>query len=207
MAAEVLKRDCYIDNIFMGVKSIEEGQKLVKELIDMLATAKLELKQWASNNLQILKDIPKTDLDQNFYIDKDYQVKTLGTFWKAMSDSFVYFVNELSVPKMLTKRIILSKIAKIFDPLGLLGPIILYAKLIMQDIWEVKIGWDEEVPEKIKGVWSEFVNELELLKNVSFSRKVTGFDGKIITLHGFSDACLRGYGACIDIASVDKSGK
>ena len=79
-AAKVIIKDCYMDNIITGVKSIKEGQNLVQELIQILSTAKLELRQWASNDLQILKGIPASDLDQNFYIDQDHKVKTLGMF-------------------------------------------------------------------------------------------------------------------------------
>ena len=206
-AAKVLKNDCYIDNIITGVNSIEEGQKLVSELVEILATAKLQLRQWACNDVRILKDIPAQDFDKNFYLDKDHKVKTLGAFWQALKDCFVYFTNNFSSSDKLTKRVILSIIAKIFDPLGLLGPIILFAKLIMQDIWIAQICWDEEVPIKILIVWTKFMNQLQLLENFSLYRQVICFNGKIIAIHCFSDACERSYGACIYVVSVDNYGQ
>jgi len=39
----------------------------------------------------------------------------------------------------------LSRIASIFDSLGLLGPVTLVAKTVMQDIWGLKLDWDESI--------------------------------------------------------------
>ena len=49
-----------------------------------------------------------------------------------------------------TKRQLLSHVAQLFDPIGLMGPIITYAKIILQTLWSAKLGWDEEVPAEIK---------------------------------------------------------
>ena len=50
-----------------------------------------------------------------------------------------------------TKRQLLSKITTIYDPLGLIGPVITTAKLLMQLVWTVtiddkKLNWDETLP-------------------------------------------------------------
>ena len=46
-----------------------------------------------------------------------------------------------------TIRTILSSIVQLFDPLGLLGQIIIEVKLIMQELWKLHIDWDESVPQ------------------------------------------------------------
>jgi len=47
------------------------------------------------------------------------------------------------------KTRVLSEVAKLFDFLGLLGRIIVIAKLILQDLWQLAIQWDESVPQDI----------------------------------------------------------
>ncbi|GFS71191.1 uncharacterized protein TNCV_5049751 [Trichonephila clavipes] len=51
-------------------------------------------------------------------------------------------------PTSFTKRMVLSTIARIFDPLGLLGPIITWAKIFMQRLWLLELGWSDELPFK-----------------------------------------------------------
>ncbi|XP_044010282.1 uncharacterized protein LOC122853938 [Aphidius gifuensis] len=91
-----------------------------------------------------------------YHRDVEYKactLKTLGISWQIKDDNITYNVNSIKTDKKLTKRHILSEIAKIFDPLGLLGPIILHAKVIMQKIWKEKLHWDESVPPEIHRLW------------------------------------------------------
>lgn len=90
------------------------------------------------------------------------------------------------------KRKILSEIAKIFDPLGLLGPIVLFAKKLMQNIWQSGIQWDEPVPSTIYYAWNNFCMSLNSIKVIKIERKVIGEDVQEIELHGLSDASQAG---------------
>ena len=90
------------------------------------------VQQWASNNTDVLKCVNDKSLDNDFKLHKDYITWTLGIYWKTKEDSFVYFIKNPDTNKIITKIVILSEISKLFDPLGILGPIILFAKLIMQ---------------------------------------------------------------------------
>ena len=65
-AARVLKKDLYVDNILTGVRTINEGQNMCNELTGICKTAKLNLRQWASNNVSILRDIPREYYDKKF---------------------------------------------------------------------------------------------------------------------------------------------
>ncbi|GFX53411.1 uncharacterized protein TNCV_2946501 [Trichonephila clavipes] len=57
---------------------------------------------------------------------------------------------EQQSPTSFTKRMVLSTIARIFDPLGLLGPIITWAKIFTQRLWLLELGWSDELPFKEK---------------------------------------------------------
>lgn len=48
-----------------------------------------------------------------------------------------------------TRRGILSTIGGMYDPLGLVGPVILQTRIILQQLAQLKLGWDDE----IRGNW------------------------------------------------------
>lgn len=77
----------------------------------------------------------------------------------------------------------------------------------MQRLWEEKLEWDESVPQNISSIWLEFCNQLSLINNVSFNRKIICDNPISIQLHGFCDASEHGYGACIYFRTVDSNGK
>jgi len=79
----------------------------------------------------------------------------------------------------ITKREILSKIACLFDPLELIGPAIVCAKLILQRLWLLKVQWDEPFPTSIQDEWKEYRTSLMSLNELVVPRKIKG-DGNII---------------------------
>jgi len=87
-------------------------------------------------------------------------------------DKIYYSTHPIKVAERLTKRNILSEIVKIFDPLGLLGPIILYAKKLMQNVWRCGLHWDESVPQNIHTEWSEFVRQWVSIDRIPFDRRI-----------------------------------
>lgn len=89
--------------------------------------------------------------------------------------------------------------------MGLLGPVVLYAKLLMQDLWRSGTHWDESVTQNIYTAWLEFTQQLESMNQVAFDRKILITECCDMQLHGFCDASNSGYGACIYIRSVGKS--
>ena len=66
----------------------------------------------------------------------------------------------------------MSSISQLFDPLGLINPIITKAKLIMQKLWSLKIDWDEPIPGSIHRMWGSFVREVSNFDKICFQRSV-----------------------------------
>jgi len=130
-------------------------------------------------------------------LDTDRSLKTLGLTWSVHDDQIRYATHPVRIAEKLTKRNILSEIAKIFDPLGLLGPIVLYAKRLMQNVWRSGVHWDESVPQNIYTEWLEFARQLEVIEQITFDRRLLIEDCQDIQIHGFCDASSTGYGACL----------
>ncbi|XP_076679540.1 uncharacterized protein LOC143374874 [Andrena cerasifolii] len=89
------------------VTELDQVQKLKRELIQILDQAGFSLRNWASNDSCALG---------------------------ASSDELHYAVRR-DLSARISKRVILSEIAQIFDPLGLIGPVVTKAKLVMQQLW------------------------------------------------------------------------
>ena len=92
--------------------------------------------------------------------------------------------------------------SQIFDPFGLISPFILRAKLIIQNLWELKLGWDEDLPQNICTLWQEFRNEIKFIENLKIPRYIS-INSFSIELHAFCDASERAYGFCIYVRLID----
>ncbi|XP_046145860.1 uncharacterized protein LOC123989203 [Osmia bicornis bicornis] len=206
-ASQILKRDLYVDNLLTGVNSLEEILIIRDEIIELLKQGGFNMRQWASNHHHALDNISEIILDLDHAIEENPVLRTLGVVWNSQLDKFVYTVNSIDLSVKITKRSILANIAKIFDPLGLLGPIILSAKIIMQDCWRVKIDWDETVPQEVHSRWSRYAGHLYLIRDLNVDRRFLTENPIGIEVHGFCDASKRGYAACIYIRSNDVSGR
>ncbi|XP_043258558.1 uncharacterized protein LOC122400888 [Colletes gigas] len=204
IASLVIKRDMYVDDLLTGANTIEEANELQTQILGMLQRGGLNIRQWASNEPRLLTGLGEDQIHPKILGDSSV-MKTLGITWDARNDSISYFVESPTAIKP-TKRSILSTIAKIFDPLGLLGPVVITAKIIMQRLWQLNIDWDESLPASIHTEWTTFFNQLQHLNNVSFVRNVVQRNSRQVELHGFCDASERAYGACIYVRSIDNNG-
>ena len=197
-ASEVLSRDIYVDDICSGGESIDQAFELKRQLIALLNKGQFKLSKWASNNSELLTDVPESDtINQPVpMISKDDPtLKILGLQWNPKSDSFMY---NLEIPsKLNTKRAILSNIAKIYDPLGFLAPVVLQMKIYMQELWKLGIDWDESVPQRLEDQWKSIVEQLPMLSHLSIPRYVCFNKPYNYQIVGFSDASEKAYCAAL----------
>ena len=98
----------------------------------------------------------------------------------------------------VTKRVILSFIARLFDPLGLLTPYIMTVKRLFQETWRLGLDWDDDVPENVRVRFLRWLDGLSHVKGLSVPRSycVEGWhDVHVVEVHAFGDASEAGYGA------------
>src|SRR5665811_2258443 len=103
--------------------------------------------------------------------------RVLGLLWDPVEDNFKFYTNFHKVPKEIasgemrpTKRQTLKLVMSVFDPLGFLAPLIIKAKILLQEIWRSKIGWDDEIPEHLYQKWKMWILELQGIKESRISR-------------------------------------
>ncbi|GFW54190.1 uncharacterized protein TNCV_4372641 [Trichonephila clavipes] len=83
------------------------------------------------------------------------ETKILGVSRDPVKDTFSFKVDV--IPRdSYTKRSILSTIARLFDPLGLVGPVV-STKMFMQKLWRLSIDWKDPLPNKVYSEWHQLL--------------------------------------------------
>ncbi|XP_014214634.1 uncharacterized protein LOC106643863 [Copidosoma floridanum] len=206
-ASKILLRDLYVDDLITGADTLGEIIQIRDEVIELLSRGGFTIRQWASNHEAALNNIDKKFFDLDCLIKENPVQKTLGIIWNSQHDKLQYKVQVIDPKDTCTKRKLISEISKIFDPLGLVGPVSLYARVLIQDCWKSKITWDESLPQEIHTRWATVAEQLHLLEKLSIDRHILIHNFARIEIHGFCDASIRGYGACIYFRSIDVKGK
>lgn len=195
-ASSILLRQVYVDDAFAGGDTVESAIERRNQLIKLLASACLPLGRWAANTPQLLKDLDAVEPSE-IGVRLDDVISTLGLKWHPRSDHLLFKVEPIVRKDKITKRSILSEVAKLFDPLGWLAPTLVAAKIPLQDLWIAGSDWNQPVPSDILVRWNKFQDDLPGLANVRVARWLGGSEKDQWQLHGFADASTRAYAAAI----------
>lgn len=189
MGASQVEKCFYVDDFISGEDSVRALEEVKSEVTSLLQKGCFEMAKWRTNGA--------TNAEIEF---KDEEAKAvLGLFWNTKTDQFFYkakgegFAN----PEQWTKRKLLSRIGRLYDPLGFLGPVIIRGKLFIQQLWINKADWDEALPPPLEEKWKEYNNELTELTQIRVDRWFKTQKTSEIQLHGFCDASELAYGAVI----------
>lgn len=198
--SDIIASDFYVDDLLTGNDNAADLIVIKGNIIKILSDYGFEIAKLTSNDPTVISDTQITE----YKITDDSSVKTLGISWIPSNDYFEYKVSCEKIQRV-TKRFILSFIAKIFDPLGLLGPIVIRVKILIQKLWEQKINWDDSLPLELHNQWTDFHSQLLNVKPIKIPRHVLSKNTKTIEIHGFADASERAYGCCIYLKSSNGS--
>jgi hypothetical protein len=191
-AAEVSMRDFYVDDLLTSTDTIEQAEALKKDLIKLLKQGSFELAKWQSNYapLSELNDPVKS-------VQLSEHVSVLGLRWDFKQDEFHFKLTPSLSPKAVTKRYITSEAAKIFDPHGWVSPVIIRAKLIIQELWRAGDDWDKPVEEKIRQEWAQLYEELPAIEQIRIPRWLQTTSNRETQVHMFADASSKAYGVVV----------
>lgn len=201
IASKCVKTDMYVDDLLSGAESTSEAIELRHQFSDLFNAGHLSLRKWASNDESVLADIPAEyrALQTPFELHKNDDIKTLGIWWNPKTDKlhFRIDISTLSSAAIITKRKLLSDGSKIFDPCGILSPVTIKAKILMQEAWKQGIDWDNNLSPEIQAQWNEYRSELHLLEKVEVKRWLSTTKESKLSLHGFCDSSSKAYCAVI----------
>ncbi|XP_058840761.1 uncharacterized protein LOC131696228 [Topomyia yanbarensis] len=208
LAAPVVRSNFYVDNLLFGGNNLNSVVETCNQVIEMLKCGRFNLRQWCANEPGILAHIPPELREPSaaLELDRSSSIKTLGLLWFPQQDQFRFKVPSLPPLKTVTKRIVLSEASQLFDPLGLVGPVVASAKIYIQQLWKRELAWDEPLPDELRDWWLAFRSSIDRLKELKITRWVLVSADSSYALHCFCDASEKGYGCCVYIISTDANG-
>ena len=187
----------YVDDWLSGADNVNDASSMLHEAQRILADAGMVLTKWHTNSKFLIEQD-----SQQFESHKD-ETKLLGMFWNSSKDIFSF--EAFNLPPLddliYSKRNVLSIIAHLFDPIGLISPFVMYAKILMQDVWRLGLNWDEVLPMDLQHKFKLWFSSICHVKLIELPHSY--FPGKSLNsvshleLHAFSDASEKGYGTCI----------
>jgi len=156
-ASRIAKRDFYVDDLLTGAASLEEAIRLQDSMMDMYKKGGFVLRKWCSNRDELLELVPNAmrSTNHNFDPKDNVTTKTLEVCWKPIQDQFHFKVQVAKQLSSCTKCKVVSEMSRLFDPLGLVNPVIAKAKVFVQQLWKLKLSWDVSLPIEHHTAWEK----------------------------------------------------
>ena len=179
----------YMDNLQGAVKTTDGLKQIYQVANRECAATNLPLQSWNSNSDELNRIITK---DYPDYVRPTTQ-KILGLLWDT-EDDCLSLNPPLYDQSILTKRTLLSLVSKLFDPLGLISPLTIRGKTLIQTAWAEKMDWDAPLNESYIKDWYDLRREFAQVGPIRVPRQFDKGGGEA-KLHIFCDASKRAYGA------------
>jgi len=174
-------------------------RKFFLESKAIMASGHFNLRCWKSN-------ISSELFEENSSTEDN--VPVLGLVWHTDRDTLSCKIeqgerSQESVPK----RMVLAVAHQVFDVIGYTAPVMLIPKIILQETWNLKLKWDDNLPDDLTKKFKSWYQKLYLLSEISIPRwfgiKLTN---ESISLHLFCDGSQKAYGACVFIRVENDNG-
>ena len=142
-AVNAIKNHFYMDDYIQSLPSIEEAIETINQTKDSLHKGGFRLTKFVSNKHEALRFIEQEDRDELKEINR-----VLGQKWNTRTDCFLMKTLE-QFPRNAseyTQTKLFSLVSTIFDPLGILSPLTIRIKMLLQQVWKLGKKWDEPLP-------------------------------------------------------------
>ena len=195
---KVIEKAMYVDDLLHSVEATAELRTLMPAVCQTLVKGGFPLGKHMVNDPELLRSIPEEDRAKEAkVVAEDMRCKALGIRWEVGSDSLSY-TRTAKEESVLTKREMLSKVAAMYDPLGLIIPIVILGRMLFQQAVRLRLNWDDAVPDDLSRRWSLWWTSLESLGSLKFPRVLvpTNLIGATAELHHFCDGSTQAYGVC-----------
>ncbi|KAL3085510.1 hypothetical protein niasHS_009437 [Heterodera schachtii] len=193
-AAQQIADNIYVDNVLLGLEEAKQLEQSCREMRQIFAEAKMNLREFASNETEQIKVLPKE------WVADHSKLKILGIKWNPTTDMFEFRLPPF-LTKEVTKRTILSHLAGVFDPMGLLSPILLPGKILLSKLWSQNYEWDQKLDDQFHSIWANVREDWPEI-NFKVPRRVCSTSPKQQQIHVFADASGYALGICAYIRTV-----
>lgn len=207
-AIKSILKDMYVDDYAKSLPTADKAIKMATDVHNILETGHFHLRKWNSNSLEVLKALALDISGEESVALPQDGAKILGIDWNAVHDTYSFSVPINFGIETKTKRTILGDIARLYDPTGLLAPVIITGKIFMQSLWKLaNTGWDTVIPKDLRMTWKKYHSSLAELVQIIVPRWIGFQPGATTTLHAFADASKLAYAAVIFARTVDSNRK
>ena len=185
--AEYILSRLYVDDLTACGEDDDEAYTLYKTTNSCFAAGRFNLRKWASNRKAVILKISSDRMEKDHHekqefppeeeqsyakitvggleeIDPTKEHKVLGTNWNLREDSIVMKLNKIvEFARNLepTKRNVPRIAARLFDPLGLLSPVMVVLRMLLQELCLNKCEWDGLIPQPGRNHLQQWLADLE----------------------------------------------
>ena len=213
LASWAVREASIVDDVLASTDSVTELHQLHAELQEMFSSMSMRVHKCASNHPGFMKRVPLEQRAKQVRLEDIASenpeimpvIKALGMVYEPESDEFRFeYVHE--PPARWTLRGMVSAVARLYDPLGLVTPFLMAGRAIVQLIWLSGKKWDESIDAataKKCALWVERARELVELRIPR--QAVPPLAGQHIQLAVFCDACRLGYAAAAYVVGREEA--
>ena len=195
-AALAVQQNFYMDDLLVSVQSESEAFNLSKQLVTMLKLGGFNLTKFVSNIHEFANELNSTNNDavepvKDISNESSDTSHVLGLKWEYKHDTLKVRrgISSRDWTKPITQRIVLSVVSAVFDPIGLIIPYTIKARLLLKEIWRLNCQrWDDLLPEDISHRFLEWCSALPKLEQFSIQRSFFPGIPEDIELHVFGDS-------------------
>ena len=228
----LLEQSIYVDDVVCGADREQEALTLYVSAKQILSHGSFNLRKFVTNSpsLQSLvdsKEPPAKDTKPHADVveaDETYleatcppslnrnhtEHKVLGIRWNVSLDQLTFSLDamlEVTTTVKPTKRVVISLIGRVYDPLGFLAPVTVRLKILMQELCKNKLGWDQPLDGELLAKWTKLVEQLKGALPITLPRcclLTPRSESKTYRLNGFCDASTAAYAAVVYLVEEDE---
>ncbi|XP_074030342.1 uncharacterized protein [Leptinotarsa decemlineata] len=210
-----MEKQHYVDDYLDSCHTIDEAIDRIRNVIVVHKEANFDMVKWISNSNEVMQSIPenfRANSQVDVKLDSKMLERVLGISWSPTTDDFVFILDLKKIPdeichgeKVPTKREVLRTVMSVFDPLGFLAPLMINARILIQNIWRSHIDWDQAITEELFYTWLKWLTQLKYYTPVTINRYYFPNSTLInkVDLHLFSDASDKAYAAVAFLRMVE----
>jgi len=226
-----IERSLYVDDLSLGGDDENEVWEMFQKTNEIFLNGNMPLRKWVSNCASLNQKIgegaetkSKCDVIDDSSIAETLLGrgagdglerrlrKILGVSWDGEIDCFKFNIGEIAkkgLEVVKTKRNLLSLSASVYDPYGVLSPIVLPLKVLFQHLCQSEKGWDDVLSEEECGVWGKWCRAGTQMGEIKLDRNFLPPKDQIrkLKLVGFSDASEEAYAAVVYLVVEKEDGE
>ena len=178
--AMVIKENMYMDDSMKALPTPEDCRRVAGQMVAILALCGIKI-----------KDFTYSGTAPSDKVSADGKTAgVLGYLWWPVEDLMSVNVKDLYIGKVkkgrvpgpvegsvkealrpsFTKRTLTGKVAGVYDPRGLVTAITSRFKLNLAEIVDLKVDWDDLIPDRFLDVWVQNLADIQKIKTLRFPR-------------------------------------